>query len=113
MTMRRRGTGLMFLSLAGLLGAAALADTEVKLKGVHLCCGACVKAVGKALSGLDGVKAQCDRDAEEVTITATDAAGARKALDALAAAGFHGETGNAELSIKDDSGAPKGKVMSL
>src|SRR5262249_38695589 len=34
-------------------------------------------------------------------------------LDALAAGGFHGDTGNKDLAIKDDSGAPQGKVKGL
>jgi hypothetical protein len=31
-------------------------------------------------------------------------------LDALAAGGFHGDTGDKELAMKDDSGAAAGKV---
>ena len=55
----------------------------------------------------------CDQKAKTITITAKDPATAQKALDALAAGGFHGTTGNKELRIKDDSGATKGKVKSL
>ena len=40
-------------------------------------------------------------------------AAAQKALDALAAGGFHGTTDSKDLKIKDDSGAPKGKVKTL
>src|SRR5262249_30999788 len=45
--------------------------------------------------------------------TASDDAAAQKALDALAAGGFHGDTGNDNLTIKEDSGAKKGKVASV
>jgi mercuric ion binding protein len=97
-----------------LVGAAgARAETKVELKGVHLCCPACVKAVAGILKEIDGVKGKCDREKKTVTITAPDDAAAQKALDALAAGGFHGDTGNKDLTIKDDSGAPKGKVKSL
>jgi len=92
---------------------AIKAETKVELKNVHLCCGACVKAVGNILSGIDGVKGQCDRQNKTVTITAPDDKTAQKALDALAKAGFHGKTGNKELAIKEDSGAKKSKVQSV
>jgi mercuric ion binding protein len=92
---------------------ATQAETKVQLKGVHLCCDACVNAVDKTLKAVDGVTGECDRPAKTVTITAPDDKTAQKALDALAAAGFHGDTGNKELAIKDDSGAPAGKVKTL
>jgi copper chaperone CopZ len=106
---------LLVAGLSVLLGAAgaARAETKVELKNVHLCCGQCVKIVGATLSKVEGVKGACDREAKTVTITADDAKSAQKALDALAAAGFHGDTGNKELKIKSDSGVTAGKVKSL
>ena len=95
------------------LVAAATAETKVEVKGVHLCCNACVKGVNTALKGMDGVTAQCDRDAGTVTITAADEALARKALDALSDAGYHGETDGKGLTIKSTTNLPKGKVKSL
>ena len=92
---------------------AARAETKVGVKGVHLCCPACVKGVAEAIKKVDGAKAACDRGKKTVTITANDDETAQKALDALAAAGFHGTTDNDKLTIKDDSGAPSGKVQSL
>lgn len=100
-------------SLAALLIVPSVrAETKVELKGVHLCCPACTKAVGTILKGA-GVKGMCDAKAKTVTITAPDDATAQKALDALAAGGFHGDTGSKTLTIKEDSGAAKGKVKSL
>jgi copper chaperone CopZ len=97
------------------LSGAARAETEVKveLKGTHLCCPGCVDAVGKILGKIDGVKGKCDAKAGTVTITAKNADAAKKALQALADGGFHGETGDKDLAIKDDSGAKKGKVEKL
>jgi copper chaperone CopZ len=100
----------LVLSLA--LANAARAETKVELKGVHLCCPACTKAVGEILKK-EGVEGKCDQKAKTVTITAKDDEAAQKALNALSAAGFHGDTGNKELAIKDDSGATKGKVKTL
>ena len=78
-------------------GSAFGADTKVELKGTHLCCGQCVKAVGDVLGKIDGVTGKCDQKAGTVSITAKDDATAQKALDALAAAGFHGTTDNKDL----------------
>jgi copper chaperone CopZ len=112
--MRSFLTALASLALALLLGAAARAETKVEIKGVHLCCPGCGKTVGEILKKVDGVTdAACDAKAKTVTFTAPDNATAQKALDALAAGGFQGDTGNKDLTFKDDSDTPKGKVKSL
>src|SRR5690349_2841750 len=92
--------------------AAARGETKVELKGVHLCCPACARAAGDLVKTVDGAKATCDVKTKTVTITAADDATAQKALDALAAGGFHGDT-DGSLAIKDDSGTAAGKVKSL
>jgi copper chaperone CopZ len=94
------------------LTGGARAETKVTLKGVHLCCGGCVTGVGNAVKAT-GAKAACDKDAGTVTITAKDDGEAQKALDALATAGYHGESDNKDVKIKEDSGAEKGKVKTL
>jgi copper chaperone CopZ len=94
-------------------GGAGAADTKVELKGTHLCCGQCVKAAGDILKKIDGCTGTCDQKAGTITITAKDDETAQKALDALAAGGFHGTTDSKTLTIKDDSGVAKGKVKSL
>lgn len=96
-----------------LASAGAWAETKVELKGTHLCCGQCVRAVGDILKGVEGVTGKCDQKAGTVTITAKDDAAAQKAVDALAAGGFHGQTDNDKIKVKDDSGVEKGKVKSL
>jgi copper chaperone CopZ len=91
----------------------ARAETKVELKNTHLCCNQCVRVAGEILKGIDGVTGKCDQKAKTITITAKDDATAQKAIDALAAAGFHGDTGSTTVTIKDDSGAKKGKVKTL
>lgn len=76
----RFAAGLSIVLFAGTLSAG-----EVVVKGVHLCCGACVKGVNKVLPD-----AEVDRNAETVTITAADKAAAEKAIAALTGAGFGG-----------------------
>jgi mercuric ion binding protein len=114
MRLKRLAAAACFVAVLALAGAAR-AETEVKveLKGTHLCCPGCVKSVGEILGKIDGVKGKCDQKAGTVTITAKDADAAKKALQALADGGFHGDTGNKDLAIKDDSGAKKGKVEKL
>jgi copper chaperone CopZ len=111
----RVSRALLFASLSALLVpvAVAQAETKVELKGVHLCCPACTAAVRTTLRDVEGVKVSCDQKNKTVTITAADDKAAQKALDALAAHGFHGDTGSSTLTIKEDSGVSGGKVSSL
>src|SRR5215467_4061563 len=82
--------------------ATAPAETNVELKGVHLCCPACVKSVAGILKDVDGIQnPKCDTKAKSVSFTAPDDKTAQKAVDALAAGGFHGDTGNADVKMKD------------
>jgi mercuric ion binding protein len=110
-----RVSGILAASLCGLIGlaSAARAETKVELKNVHLCCGQCVKIAGNVLKKVKGVKGTCDKDAGTITITADDDKTAQKGVDALVAAGFHGDTGSKEVTIKDDSGVSAGKVKTL
>jgi periplasmic mercuric ion binding protein len=94
-----RAMGSFVGSLAVLLVASiAAADATVTVEKTHLCCNACVQGVSKAVSTVQGAKARCDRDAQ-------------KAVDALLAAGYFGKADGA--TMKDDAGAPSGKVKTL
>lgn len=108
-TVQLLAIGILVLASGGAFGA----DTKVELKGTHLCCGQCVKAVEEILKKVDGATGTCDQKAGTVTITAKDDATAQKALDALAAGGFHGTTDSKDLKVKEDSGVTKGKVKTL
>ncbi len=89
----KRSLTIAFASLALSFVAANLQAAEVSTKGVHLCCGACTKAVAKALGKVDGVTdAACDREAGTVTFKAIDAKTATGGLRALARAGFYGKS---------------------
>jgi len=105
----------LFASLTALLVSipTARAETKIELKGVHLCCPACTAAVKSALRDFDGVKATCDQKKKTVIISAPDDNAAQKALDALATHGFHGDTGDRMLKIKDDSGVTSGKLTNV
>lgn len=96
------------LALAG----ASRAETKVELKGVHICCPMCVKDIEGILKKAK-VTGKPDMEAKTVTIMAKDAEAAQKAVDALSAAGYHGESDNKDVTMKDDSGAKAEKVKKL
>jgi copper chaperone CopZ len=107
------GLFLAAMGAALVVAGPARADTKVEVKGVHLCCGQCVKTVAAILKNVKGVKGACDQENKTVTITAVDDAAAQKAVDALAAGGFYGTTDNKDVTFKEDTKAPTGKVKSL
>ncbi len=96
------------------LFSGAMADSaaagEVSISGVHLCCGACVRDVGKALADVEGVaNVACDRATKVVTFVATDAKSAVAGVTALAKGGFHGDAKFGDKTIEfPASGAKPG-----
>ena len=112
--MRQLCVAAAVILLAGSSSAVVCAAEKVEVKGVHLCCGACVKSVAKILSKVEGVSdAACDRATGTVTFTAKDSNTAKKAFASLARGGFYGKatTGGKTLKIKTE--VPKGKVNSV
>jgi copper chaperone CopZ len=82
---------LLALSVA-LFAVPALATAgDVQIKGVHLCCGACVTGATAALKPVEGLSAVAiDRDSKSIGFTATDDKAADAGIKALADAGFFG-----------------------
>ena len=102
------------VALSTWCNSAPAAETQVELKNVHMCCGGCAKAVTAILKNAKGVTGvTCDQKGNSAKFVAADAKTAQKALDALAAGGFHGQTASKDYSFKDDSGVKPGKVKSL
>jgi copper chaperone CopZ len=91
---------------------AALAETKVTVSNVHLCCGMCVTAVNKTLTGIEGVEFKADQKAGTVAITATSDEIAQKAVSALQEAGFYGKSDNEKITFAAVK-APEGKVKRL
>ena len=84
---------------------------RVTVRGVHLCCGACVSAAQETLSDVKGVSnPAADRNSRTVSFTATDDKAAQNAINALAKAGFHGSATHGKKKISfPASGAKKGE----
>jgi copper chaperone CopZ len=81
------------------------APAIVTLSEVHLCCGACVKAVEKA-ARIDGVQAEVSQDEGTAVLTGATYRDIQKSLDEIAKAGFSGK-------IEDDTQAGKVKFAEI
>ncbi len=94
---------------------AAAAEEKVELKSVHMCCDGCAEEVATILGKVEGVTGvTTDQKTKSAAFTASDVKAAQKAIDALAAGGFHGDPGkDKRYAFKDDSGAKPGKVKAL
>jgi copper chaperone CopZ len=101
------GAGLAALAAAALcLVGVSAPESKIEVKGLHLCCGGCEGAAKGAVEGAGAKGAMADKASGTLSFTVANDKVAQKALDALAAAGFHGDTGNKLLALKDDSGLP-------
>lgn len=96
--MNKRKLAILLLTAALALPNLLAAKTTVTLKGVHLCCKGCVNGVTKAAKAA-GAIASVQPQKKLVTIEATDDATAKKAVSALANAGYYGKSSNAAISI--------------
>lgn len=111
--MRMIATGLVaLLAVVSSVELANAADVKLQLNDVHICCGACVRGIQAAIKGIDAT-VEVDRDGGAVRISAPSEDKARQVVDAIAAAGYHGESDHATIKMKNDSGAPSGKVKRL
>jgi mercuric ion binding protein len=99
--------------LATVLLVAPASASDVEVKGPHICCGACVKAVGNILAKVDGVSgAKADTKTKTVTFTATDEKAAKAGFKALVDGGFFGSATNDGKELKlDAAGAKKGDKL--
>ena len=103
---------LLGASLLALAPFARAADYTVSLSQVHLCCDSCVKDAKEAVTGVPGASLDADKTASTVTITASDAATAQKAVDALVGAGYFGVPSDPAIHVATSS-AKDGEVQGL
>jgi len=103
------------LTVAALLAAAAWgAGTahagKVEVKGAHICCPNCQKAIGAALKGVDGVGDPACSVGGSITFTTKDDKTTSAALKALADAGFDGTATDDGKDAKFDLPTATGKA---
>lgn len=72
-------------------------ETEVTLSGAHLCCGGCKSSVEDAVEGLDDIELSMSGD--NITVKGKSGRDVQKAIDAIAIAGFYGESDNEDVMI--------------
>lgn len=98
------------LLLASLVFAAGLAsaETTVTLSGVHNCCKGCTNGITKAASSVKDVTVTAE--GKTVTVTAKSKANAKKAVEAIMAAGYYGTSDSEEKSTATASSAPAKKL---
>ncbi len=98
------------LLLASLLFAAGLAsaETTVTLNGVHNCCKGCTNGITKAAAGIKDVTVTAE--GKTVTVTAKSKANAKKAVEAIMAAGYFGTSDSDEKTTSSTSSAPAKKL---
>jgi copper chaperone CopZ len=94
---------LTTVALALALSARA-AEVTVTITDVHICCQSCVKAIAKAVAGVNGLTAKADRDARTITLTGPDTAAVQKGADALVTAGYFGKSSDATIAINNNIG---------
>ena len=72
------GVVMVALLVVGLAGGAGEGPVTVTVSEIHLCCGACVKAVEKAVAEVDGVQAEVSQDEGTAVLTAANLRGHSK-----------------------------------
>lgn len=91
------------LALAALTSFAT-AETTITLQGVHNCCKSCTNGITKAAAGVKDVTVTAE--GKKVTITATSKANAKKAVEAIQAAGYFGTSEDEVVEAKAPAGTP-------
>ena len=103
------------VAMASFAAPSAQAEETVTLKGVHLCCDGCSAAVEKAVIATPDVKeVKCVVDGKKGTVQlkADSIEAIQAAVDAIAAAGFHGKLDTKEVKWPKAK-LPKGNVELL
>jgi len=99
---------LAILSSLLLVTSLASAETTVTLSGVHNCCKGCTNGIVKAASALKDVTVTAE--GKIVTITAKSKSNAKKAVEAIMAAGYYGTSDAEEKATASTSSAPAKKL---
>jgi len=85
------------------LTASVRAETTLTMTGVHNCCGSCAKGITKAGSIGEGVTVTVPEKGTTVTIVSKKKGDAKKAADAIIAAGYFGKIEGEESTSKSAS----------
>lgn len=93
------------------LTASLRAETTLTMTGVHNCCGSCAKGITKAGSIGEGVTVTVPDKGTTVTIVSKKKGDAKKAAEAIIAAGYYGKIEGEESASKPAAAAkPEAKM---
>ncbi|HVS39117.1 MAG TPA: hypothetical protein VMS17_26395 [Gemmataceae bacterium] len=92
------------------MGAGTAQAGKVEIKGAHVCCGNCVKAITGILAKVDGVSDPAAAKGGSITFTTKDDKTTTAALTALADGGFAGTATDDGKETKVDLGSASGKA---
>lgn len=99
----------LLLSLIFAAGLAGAAETTVTLSGVHNCCKGCTNGITKAATSVKDVTVTADGGT--VKVTAKSKASAKKAVEAINAAGYFGTSDAADEKSASTSAAKPSKKL--
>lgn len=97
------------LALLSLSVLSVHAETTVTLSGVHNCCKSCTNGITKAASSVKDVTIEADGGT--VKVTAKSKSNAKKAVEAIMAAGYFGTSDEAEEKPSTSSSATPAKKL--
>lgn len=96
------------LAAVAVWGAGTAQAGKVEIKGAHVCCGNCVKAITGILTKVDGVSdAAADKSNGSITFTTKDDKATTAAIGALLDGGFIGADTDDGKEVKPDLPSPK------
>lgn len=99
-TLASRAAAVALLFVCSPLLAAETVPVTVTITEIHLCCKGCTSAVDKAVAKVPGVTSKTNQDEQSTVLTASNPKDLQKAIDEIAAAGFHGKIDNADVAFK-------------
>jgi copper chaperone CopZ len=111
----RIAAAVVVLLAVGFIMGADDAKVTVTVNEMHVCCGACIKAIEKAVAKVPGVEAKVEQESGEegegmATLSAANYETIQKAIDEIAKAGFHGDLDSDKVkfaAIKTEPGNVK------
>jgi periplasmic mercuric ion binding protein len=116
-TVKQLAAGVALIAILAFAMGADAPRVTVTVSEMHVCCGACIKAIEKAVAKVPGVEAKVEQESGEedegmATLTAANYETIQKAIDEIAKAGFHGDLDSDKVKFAPITTAP-GNVKKL
>lgn len=96
--MKKNSILFIFLQIS-LFSSYVSAKTDLMLSGVHLCCSTCQKTVETVVEAIKGNQVKVNRTNNTVKILAPNKDSAQRSLNAMASAGFYGNSSSEQITM--------------